>query len=150
MPRLASRLLHLWFRLSRGLTLGVRAAVLDGRGRVLLVRHTYVGGWHLPGGGVEAGEAALDALSRELAEEAAVALRGPPRLHGIFFDGAVARRDHVLVYAVRDFVELGPKRPDAEIAAAEFFPLDALPPGTTAATRAWLDEIGPDGRSGPV
>ncbi|WP_375460952.1 NUDIX domain-containing protein [uncultured Enterovirga sp.] len=133
--------LHTWFRLSRGLTLGVRGAVIDGQDRVLLVRHTYVGGWHMPGGGVEAGETAGEALVRELTEEAAIAITHPPRLHGMFFNGHASRRDHVLVYVVRDFLELGPKAPDREIAATGFFPLAELPPDTTRGTRARLDEI---------
>ena len=45
------------------MTLGVRAVVLDGENRVFLVKHCYVSGWHLPGGGVEVGESFLDALS---------------------------------------------------------------------------------------
>ena len=49
------RLLHLHWRFSRGLTLGVRAVVIDAGGKVFLVRHSYVSGWHLPGGGVEPG-----------------------------------------------------------------------------------------------
>ena len=32
------------------LSVGVRALVEDGDGSILLVRHTYVGGWHFPGG----------------------------------------------------------------------------------------------------
>ena len=47
------RVLHAYWRFSRGATLGVRAMVIDGDGRVFLIRHTYVEGWHLPGGGVE-------------------------------------------------------------------------------------------------
>ena len=47
------RLLHLHWRFSRGLTLGVRAVVIDAAGKVFLVRHSYVSGWHLPGGGVD-------------------------------------------------------------------------------------------------
>ena len=133
--------LHAWFRVSRGLTLGVRGAAFDGEGRVCLVRHTYLAGWHLPGGGVETGETALDALGRELREEAALEVTGPPTLHGIFFNGHVSRRDHVLVYVVRAFHDHGPKRPDREIAEAAFFSLSALPEGATTGTRARLAEI---------
>lgn len=140
-PSFLFRILHLWFLISRGLTLGVRGAVIDQEGRVLLVRHTYLAGWHMPGGGVEVGETALDALTRELREEANIELTGPPILHGISFNDRASRRDHVLVYAVREFRQESPKAPDREIAEARFFPLDALPEGTTDGTRARLDEI---------
>lgn len=39
----------------RRMVLGARAALLDGD-RVLLLRHTYMPGWHFPGGGVEPGK----------------------------------------------------------------------------------------------
>ena len=48
------RVMHVYWRFARGLTLGVRALVVDGQGRIFLVKHSYVSGWHLPGGGVEA------------------------------------------------------------------------------------------------
>jgi len=133
--------LHRYWRVTRGLTLGVRGVVLDGEGRVFLIRHTYVPGWHLPGGGVEAGETALEALRRELLEEACIEIAGPPELVGVFFNAKVSQRDHVLVYAIRDFTVAGPKQPDREIAEAGFFPLDRLPEGTTEATRRRLAEI---------
>jgi len=139
--RLVSRTLHLYWRFARGLTLGVRAAVLDDAGRVFLIRHTYVRGWHLPGGGVEAGETALAALKRELFEEALIELAAEPPLHGVYFNARVSRRDHVLFYVVRDFRMVGTKTPDREIAEAEFFPLHSLPEGATPATRRRLDEI---------
>lgn len=137
----ASRFLHWYWRFARGMTLGVRAAVIDRDDRVFLVRHTYTGGWHLPGGGVEAGETALDALKRELWEEGRIELIGAPRLHGAFFNARVSRRDHVLVYVVSDFSVFEPKRPDREIAEGRFFALDALPGGVTPGTRARLEEI---------
>ena len=133
--------LHAYWRFARGMTLGVRAVVLDGRGRVFLIRHTYVPGWHLPGGGVETGETALDALTRELREEACIAIDEPPALAGVFFNRRVSRRDHVLVYVIRNFTVLEEKQPDREIAEAGFFPLDRLPEGTTEATRRRLTEI---------
>jgi len=133
--------LHTYWRFARGMTLGVRAVVLDDRGRVFLIRHTYVPGWHLPGGGVETGETALDALTRELREEACIAIDEPPVLAGVFFNRRVSRRDHVLVYVIRNFTVLAEKQPDREIAEAGFFPLDRLPEGTTEATRRRLTEI---------
>src|SRR3954451_2584443 len=139
--RLVSRTLHLYWRFARGLTLGVRAAVLDDAGRVFLIRHTYVRGWHLPGGGVEAGETALAALKRELFEEALIELAAEPPLHGVYFNARVSRRDHVLLYVVRDFRLVGTKTPELKINDARFFPLHSLPEGATPAPRRRLDEI---------
>lgn len=135
------RLLHLYFRMSRGLTLGVRAAVLNEAGEVLLVRHTYTPGWHLPGGGVEPGETVFAAIGKELREEANVALTGPAILHGLFLSYEGARRDHVAVFVIRDFTRTAPKSSDLEIAEIGFFALSALPETTTAGTRRRLAEI---------
>jgi 8-oxo-dGTP pyrophosphatase MutT (NUDIX family) len=126
-------------RLSRGVTLGVRALVVDGD-RVLLVRHSYVPGWYLPGGGVEAGETAEAALARELEEEAGVRLTGRPVLFGLYHNARAHRLDHVALYVCRDW-ERQPQAPNAEIVACELFPLDALPADATPATRARLAEV---------
>jgi 8-oxo-dGTP pyrophosphatase MutT (NUDIX family) len=139
--RLRSRLAHLSFLITRPVTLGVRAVVIDGDDAVLLVRHSYVSGWHFPGGGVEVGETCMEALARELKEETNVALEGPPQLHGVFFKARPSRRDHVAVYVARTFRILGVRAPDREIEEARFFPRSALPEGTTAAARARLPEI---------
>ena len=134
-------LLHYYWRVSRGMTLGVRGLVVDSAGRILLVQHSYARGWHLPGGGVERGETMLQALARELAEEGNVRLGSAPRLHGIFFNRHVSKRDHVAVYVVQDFEQDGPFKANREIIAASFFALDALPNDTTAGTRARIAEV---------
>jgi 8-oxo-dGTP pyrophosphatase MutT (NUDIX family) len=135
------RVLHLYWRFARGLTLGVRAVVIDRQGRVFLVKHSYVAGWHLPGGGVEAGETIEQALARELLEEGGITADAPPELHGVFFNARVSRRDHVAVYVVRAFTQDGGPRHTHEIIDHGFFAPDALPPDTTRGTRARLDEV---------
>lgn len=125
----------------RPMTLGVRGVVIDAAGAVLLVKHTYVTGWHFPGGGVEPGETCERALARELAEEANVVVEPPMQLHGLFFNAHASRRDHVAVYVVRRFRLLGDRAPDREILEARFFAPDALPEEATRGTRARLDEI---------
>ena len=139
--RLLTRLLHVYFRFARGMTLGVRVVVLNERNEVFLVRHTYVPGWYLPGGGVEVGETAEEALERELSEEAGIVAAERPVLHGFFFNRRLSRRDHVAVYVLRRFRIEQIKQPDREIAEAGFFPLDRLPDATTQATRQRLAEI---------
>src|ERR1700736_1833024 len=130
----------LW-RLTRGLTLGVRAFVIGPDGRIFLVKHSYVSGWHLPGGGVEPGETLIDALVRELREEGNLEPTAPPLLHGMFFNDSLSPRNHVAVFVVRDFRQLGAPVPDYEIIAHGFFGLDELPNDTTAATRARIVEV---------
>lgn len=133
--------MHAWFRVSRPMTLGARGIVLDAQGRVLLIRQTYTRGWLLPGGGVEAGETMAQAFAREVREEGNVALSGEPELFGFYFNRRASRRDHVGLFVARDARALGPRAPDSEIAAAEFFALDALPQDTTQATRARIAEV---------
>ena len=133
--------LHLYWRFSRGLTLGVRGLVIDERRRVFLVKHSYVPGWHLPGGGVEPDETMIDALIRELTEEGNIEPTAPPMLHGVFFNDRVSRRDHVAVFILRDFRQTAAPKPNREIVAHGFFALDELPNDTTAPTRARIIEV---------
>jgi len=133
--------LHFYWRYSRAATLGIRAVVVDGTGRIFLVKHSYVEGWHLPGGGVETGETLLEALSRELAEEGNIRLGAAPQLFGIYFNKRISRRDHVALFIVRDFRQDGSPQPNHEIVEHGFFPIDALPEDTSRATRARVAEV---------
>ena len=116
------------------MTLGVRGLVLDSDGKVLLVEHTYVHGWHLPGGGVERGETCETAMRRELEEEAGVRADGPLKLVMIDNDEARFRGDHVLVYRIDRW---SPCLSDSvgEISQVGWFDPKALPEHTTHNTR---------------
>lgn len=127
-------------RATRGMTLGVRAVATDGDGRVMLVRHTYLEGWWLPGGGVDRGETTGDAAVRELREEAGLVATVPPRLISIHSNERFFRGDHVLVYAVDAFT-VGERSSHGEIADAAWFAPDALPPDAHRSTVARLGEI---------
>ena len=135
------RLLSLWSFVSRAHTLGVRGAAFDAAGKVFLVRHTYVPGWYMPGGGVEIGETCHAALKRELAEEGNLRFGDPPALFGLYHNTGTTRRDHIALYICRDIHQVRPHQGDREIAEAGFFSLDALPDTTTPATRRRLAEI---------
>jgi ADP-ribose pyrophosphatase YjhB (NUDIX family) len=139
------RLRTRWFlflvALKRRLTVGVRAVLLDGD-KVLLVRLTYLPGWHFPGGGVEPGETAEDAAKRETLEEAGYSVWGRPTLHGFFLNRiAGTARDHVAVYVWRDFAPAKDFERNFEIAEIGWFAATDLPVDTERGTALRIAEI---------
>lgn len=138
---LARPLVQGYARLTRGVTFGVRVAAFAPDGRVVLVRHTYVPGWHLPGGGVDPGEAAVEAAERELREEThAHAPAEALTLFGVYTNFETMRGDHIALYVARGVAPVA-HTPDREIAEVMWARPDALPDGATPATRARLEEI---------
>lgn len=148
--RVAGHVLRAWWRLRRPRTFGVRAVVTDPAGRVALVRHSYLPGWYLPGGGVDKREAADAAIRRELAEEVALDPVEITGLVSVYHNLAQGKDDHVVVYAARvsDPAALRPADP-REIVEAAWFAPDALPADTSPATRRRIaDALGGGGVSG--
>ncbi|MBI1188534.1 MAG: NUDIX domain-containing protein [Alphaproteobacteria bacterium] len=121
------------------MTLGVRGLARDGDGRVLLVKHTYRLGWHLPGGGVEIGETAEEAMRREMMEEGGIEPLGPLKIISVHCNRPQNKRDHVLLYAIEGWRACAPLE-NGEIAERGFFALDALPDDTTPLTRVRIAE----------
>ena len=67
----------------------VAALILNDEGQVLAVKcpeHKHGGGWEFPGGKIEPGEAARDAVAREICEELGVQVEVGELLHTIEWD----------------------------------------------------------------
>ena len=118
---------------------GVSAIAEDGQGRVLLVRHSYRPGWHLPGGGVERGEPPEAAAMRELEEETGLAESAPPEFVALYTRRVFWLTHLIALYRVRNVrVEF---RPNWEIREIMFCDPEHLPEGTGSGTRRRLAEL---------
>lgn len=127
-------------RLTRGMTLGVRSVAVDAQGRVMLIKHTYVAGWWLPGGGVDRGETTGDAAVRELFEETGLKATAPGVLVSVHSNERFFRGDHVLVYRF-DAFEAAELTHHGEIAETGWFDPLNLPEDAHRSTRSRLAEI---------
>lgn len=133
--RLFAKLILRLHRMRRGMTLGVRALLINDDDQVFLVKHTYMPGWYLPGGGVEPGETFHDALVKEVREECNLALTDEGILLAILQNARVSKRDHVALYHCPSFEVIGPPDvPNREIQDAKFFPIRDLPTDASPAT----------------
>ncbi|WP_282044888.1 NUDIX domain-containing protein [Roseibium album] len=122
--------------------LGVRVIVENEKKQVLLVRHTYLEGWYLPGGAVDGGETLDKAAAREVMEEAGVIAAETPRLLGMYLNREATGRDHVGLFHLREWSKADSfLDPNTEIAEAGFFAPDALPDTLSPATGRRLDEF---------
>ena len=134
------RLLYLAHRIYcfffRPLTLGVRVMMIQ-NDQVLLVRHTYMEGWFMPGGGVKRGETLDHAARREAHEETGAALNNL-RLVGAYTNFKEWRSDHNVLFLSTDFTITGEH--DLEIAEMRFFSLEAMPDDLLPGHRRRLKE----------
>ena len=131
----------LWRRFRAGITLGVRV-VLEKDGGIVLVRHSYVPGWHFPGGGVDGGETAVDAARREVREETGIDVSEAPKLFGFYYNPSPGARDHVAFFRCTDFTlpDRWPAR-SLEILDCRLFGLDDLPDNLSGATGRRIAEL---------
>jgi ADP-ribose pyrophosphatase YjhB (NUDIX family) len=144
--RILYRIFQVYLFIVRPLTLGVRI-MLIADGRVLLVRHTYMDGWFMPGGRIEKNETAEQAARREAREEVRAEVRSISLL-GVYSNFTEWKSDHNVLFLSQDFTLAGGH--DREIADMRFFPLDALPPDVWPGHRQRLIEyaqLQADGRA---
>jgi len=121
--RILYRLFQVYLFIVRPLTLGVRVMLIED-GKVLLVRHTYMHGWFMPGGRIEKNETTEQAARREAREEVRAELRSISLL-GVYSNFKEWKSDHNVLFLSQDFALAGGH--DREIAEMRFFPLEALP-----------------------
>ncbi|MBV6393744.1 MAG: hypothetical protein KPEEDBHJ_02988 [Anaerolineales bacterium] len=135
------KILYLGFKiycfLFRPIRMGARVALIED-GSVWLVRHTYLGGWFMPGGGVQRWETLEEAARREAREETG-AKPGRMIFAGVFTSFAQWKTDHTAVFLCEDFTFIG--KPDAEIAELRLFPLGELPGDTYDVHRNFLQNF---------
>jgi ADP-ribose pyrophosphatase YjhB (NUDIX family) len=120
-------------------TVGVRTLVINKAGEILLVKHTYMKGWHFPGGGVFPGEPAKIAAIRELREESGLLALGHLELFGVYYHQVMRVNDYIALYIVKEFSEMDIPL-GGEIASVKWFPLENLPKDITRGTRARIAE----------
>jgi 8-oxo-dGTP pyrophosphatase MutT (NUDIX family) len=128
---------------------GVHAVPLTESGRVVLVLLTYAPGWRLPGGGVNRGEAAEEAMLRELREEIGLLAHGA--VERVEDPGAAAAGpgDGSALFVVRDVV-YRPRR-SLEVEAVREFDPDSLPDDLAPWTAGLLARrVGLTPRPGPT
>lgn len=140
---------HCFIALIRAKTVGVRGLVINEDQQILLIKHTYKPGWHMPGGGVNSYEHPLDALKRELQEEACILVtEDNPRLIGIFHQRYFWHDDYPLMYIIHHYEPIHNAQPDFEIEEIRWFNLDQLESIATTETflhiKNYLNQIPPN------
>lgn len=99
----------------------VRAVIMDGAGRVLLVRRSDNGRWVMPAGSMELDESVEDALRREVWEESGLTVTAAT---------LIAVYSHTRYSAATD-----------ETTGAQFFALDELPENIPDLYRETLADV---------
>lgn len=134
------RLLYLGYKIYcfifRPVRMGVRTMMIQDD-KVWLVRHTYISGWFMPGGGLKRGETLEHAARREAYEETGAKL-GDITLMGIYTSFKDWKTDHAIVFICKDFSFTG--KPDGEIAELRAFNINEYPEDLFPSHRLRLEE----------
>jgi 8-oxo-dGTP pyrophosphatase MutT (NUDIX family) len=131
--------LRLYWFFRRPTTAGTRAIALTPEGKVILIRHSYIPGWHLPGGGKGRHEEASAAVLRELREEIGLISHDGLATMAEYEHVIDFKHDRVSLFVVRN-VAYAP-HPTLEIVDVGEFELDDLPTDASLPTVRRLAEF---------
>ena len=117
-------------------TVSVAAIIVNDKREVLLLNHVLRprSGWGYPGGFLDAGESAADAIKREIKEETGI------ELEDLKLYRVLVRGNHLeILFSARPVGE--PQVLSSEIYELGWFGTDALPEGTTIAQKMLIGEV---------
>lgn len=118
-------------------TIGVRCMIIKDN-KVFLVKHSYMPMWYHVGGAIDAKESPINAIKRELMEEAGVSCLADPELYGVYLNNFQNRDDFVIFYTASNITQKAVKC--HEIADSGWFGLENLPTDISPATKRRIEE----------
>jgi 8-oxo-dGTP pyrophosphatase MutT (NUDIX family) len=133
------RVQKLAWKVFRPRTRGVKVMLFNPAGEILLIRNSYGRSdqFLLPGGGIRPFESPERAARREIREEVGCTLSGLA-LVSTHFTSAQGKRDTIYLFKAVSADE--PAIDNFEVEEARFFPVKALPPTISPATRRRIEE----------
>lgn len=133
---------QLCWRILKSTTIGIRLLLLTNK-EVLLVKHSYLNQWFLPGGEAKAKETIKEALEREIKEELGVEIEGKIQILGIYSNFQEHKRDYIIVFFTEGVKIVKPTitLQNFEIKDIKYFPLEVLPLDTSPGTRKRIQEF---------
>ena len=120
-------------------TVGVRGIILK-EDKILLVKHSYLDSWFLPGGGLKQNETFENGLKRELKEELGITFQSA-KLYGIYNNFYEGKSDSIIVFLIDDF-EMNFSK-NSEIENFAFFEINQLPDKISPGTQRRINELNP-------
>lgn len=132
------RTLQRWLGAS---TVGVRILAINDKQEILLVKHTYIDGWHFPGGGVHHQEPLFAAAMREFEEETGYIATKRPDIFHTYVHNICGVTDYPVLFVLKHFKKKQNGKCSLEIETCQWFSLDAMPKDITTSTKQCLEEF---------
>jgi ADP-ribose pyrophosphatase YjhB (NUDIX family) len=134
----ANKIRKIYWKITKPITIGVRAIILNSKNEILLVRTHYSNQWFLPGGDVKKLEMPETAIKREVQEECNIELN-TSKIVGVYSNFYESKSDHIVLFYSEN-VSTTPKSA-FEVAETNFFNLNSLPSSISPGTKRRVDEL---------